>query len=50
MDHDLMALKSSDDVVNDAKTRSAVLTGLNGESGGLIVNGMLMAKAQSLFL
>ena len=50
MDHDLMALKSSDDVIDDPKTRSAVLTGINGESGGLIVNAMVMAKAQSPFL
>ena len=50
MDHDLMALKSSDDVINDPKTRSAVLTALHGGSEGLIVNAMIMAKAQSPFL
>lgn len=50
MDHDLIAFRSSDDVIDDPKTRSAVLARLNGDYGGLVVNGMIMAKAQSPFI
>lgn len=50
MNSDLMALKSSDDVIHDPTTRSAILPRMNEGLGGHVVNSMIMAKAQSPFL
>lgn len=50
MDHDLLALRLADDVIDDAKTRSAILPRVNEGSAGRVVNAMIMAKVQSPFL
>ncbi|KAF6232092.1 hypothetical protein HO173_009686 [Letharia columbiana] len=48
MDNDLVALKSSDGVINDPTSRSTVMAMQKGSDG--IPNGMIMSKAGSPFL